>query len=192
MTKEQLTITKTILITTLILWIIGVIMTIMYELSQTPIIILGIIIIIMFLYYIIQYQKSMPPKPKKPTPPQLTPVNILKHNIKGGVKTKNWFKTKKKSTRNKLIGIHMELTTGGFRTFMIDADHKGFSYNNGKYLIDNKFKQWNSDTKLYWLQYHEKFALPIDTTIPISKIDKAISTSQIEEISYATNPDILE
>lgn len=90
------------------------------------------------------------------------------------------------------LGIQMELRDGSHTTFLQDVATVNFTYRGATYIIDDELKYFHKGMKLYCLDYHQDFALPIRRKIPLNALQKGIEESGITEVEHATNPIILE
>lgn len=92
------------------------------------------------------------------------------------------------------IGITMELNNGDYIQFLADAGKSDFKYRGKTYIIDENLKYFMSSSRLYFIDYHENFTLPIKRKIPLKEIQKSMTSEKYsqENIYYATNPKTLE
>jgi len=92
------------------------------------------------------------------------------------------------------ILVNMELNNGDFMMFVADAKEGGFKYKDKTYVIDDSYKYFVHGSKLYCLDYHESFSLPIKRKLPLKELQKGFKAGNFsqEEITYATNPEALE
>lgn len=88
----------------------------------------------------------------------------------------------------------MELNNGDTIEFIADAGKSSFNYRAKTYIIDEHLKYFKASARLYFLDYHENFTLPIKRKIPLKDIQKSMTSEKYsqENIFYATNPKTLE
>jgi len=142
----------------------------------------------------IKMKKNKKSETKPDSEPKIeTPVDVEleegkpKKMIKG---IKDVLLDKKFPDRTMLI--NMELRNGMHRTFMICTKKDNFNFMGGTYLIDTNLKYYLIDSKIWCLDYHQDFTLPIKRQIPIAEVQKAVEASGICEVESATNPATLE
>jgi len=99
---------------------------------------------------------------------------------------KQWWKRYMKP--QEVLMITMELRNGQHDCFVITTNEQSFKYKNGTYVIDNELKYYHLSAKLYALDYHQDCTMPIKKSIPVNEITKALESSEVSEIVYATNP----
>lgn len=92
------------------------------------------------------------------------------------------------------IGINMELVNGDIIEFIADAGKPDYKYRGKTYIIDENLKYFKSTSRMYFLDYHENFTMPIRRKIPLKEIQKGMTSQKYSEenIFYATNPKTLE
>lgn len=90
------------------------------------------------------------------------------------------------------ILINMEFNNGFHRSFIIPEKEASFEYQGGKYVVDPTKKYFNLDAKLYCLDYHESFSLPLKRELPIADVKETLESPGVSEIEYATSPKTLE
>jgi len=92
-----------------------------------------------------------------------------------------------------VIGINMQLESGRFIEFLIPINNTMFRYGGGRYVIDEELKYDKANSKFFWLDYHENFAIPIKREINIKVIKESLELSNIGvKIKLSTNPKVLE
>ncbi len=101
-----------------------------------------------------------------------------------------WFLDKYFPTN--IVLVHMELTNGFHRQFIVKEKDEGFVFKSKKYLFDDESKYYNIDAKLYTFDYHENITLPIKRKIPVSAIKKTLESLDEIDIEYAVNPSTLQ
>jgi len=67
-----------------------------------------------------------------------------------------------------------------------------FKYGNGMYLIDETLAHFNMSARVWELEYHQDFVLPIDRTINLSDVHKMASDLSVSDLDCAFNPANLE
>lgn len=98
----------------------------------------------------------------------------------------------KRFSKETTILINMELVNGMHKQFLVQEKAGQFKFNKGIYLIDNDSKYYNVNAEMFALDYHERFTLPIKRVIPISSIKKVLSSANVGEVEYSSNPHVLE
>jgi hypothetical protein len=88
---------------------------------------------------------------------------------------------------DKTILINMELRNGMHRHFVIALQGDRFEFEKGNYIIDDSFKYYDVDSKIYCLDYHQDCALPVKRRISLNNIKDSIAKSNIDIIN-AINP----
>lgn len=101
-------------------------------------------------------------------------------------------KIKDKFWPERAILINMELDTGFHITFILHTIEKIFTYTKRTYYIDETLKYWHINAKMYCLDYHQSFSMPIKRVIDHTKIRQAIEASGMCEVESAVNPSNLE
>lgn len=93
----------------------------------------------------------------------------------------------------KTMMINMELVNGMHQQFLsiIKSDNT-FRYRGKKYIVDAECKYYITDLKIWALDYHENFTLPIMRKIPVKAIKGTLKNTNMTEVEYATNPSTLE
>jgi hypothetical protein len=147
------------------------------------------------------------PKPSMVTPPeafekfnsQFLPNdapyrvdNIIQQNIKKANlnKTLNWFESFKfKYLDSSCLLVNMELVNGDYVTFLVYPINNSFYRNEKRYVIDEDVKYYNKSFKMYALDYHENFTLPLKRSIPVEKLKNSTAGTSIE---MAYNPSTLD
>lgn len=147
--------------------------------------------------------ENKPQTPTQPTPeptqrPQVATSDIEpplpsrsekydpKENQKWTVKLKDKF------WPDRSLLINMEMFTGNHTQFVIHTQDQEFNYAGGTYYIDTTLKYWVTNAKMYALDYHQGFSMPIQRIIRYDKVDQAIQASGLCEVEAATNPKNLE
>lgn len=88
---------------------------------------------------------------------------------------------------DKNIIINMELDNGENISFLIDIYNTSFKFKERLYIVDLSMQYYSLSAKLYCLDYHQSFSLPIRRKIDVSKIKDAIDEKNLE-CRNATNP----
>jgi hypothetical protein len=101
-------------------------------------------------------------------------------------------KIKEKIWPERSLLIHMEMANGNHTEFIIHTLDQEFDFGKGKYYIDDTLKYWMSNAKMYALDYHQGFSMPIKRMIQYDKVNAAIAASGLCEVEAATNPRNLE
>lgn len=91
----------------------------------------------------------------------------------------------------KALLVNMELTNGDHTTFVAYPQKESFVWEKKTYVIVNEYKYYNHATRMYCLDYHENFSLPVQRKIPLDQMRKAMAGSGITDIENATNPSTL-
>lgn len=96
--------------------------------------------------------------------------------------------------RSSAILINMELNNGDFMQFVANIEKGHFKFAGKTYIIDVALQYYLISARMYCLDYHESFTMPIKRRIPIKEIQKSMTSSKLNEehIFYATNPKTLE
>lgn len=93
---------------------------------------------------------------------------------------------------DKAILVNMELTNGDHTTFIAYPHKEKFEYEGNMYIIEPEFKYYNHAARMYCLDYHKDFVLPVKRRIPIEMLRKATAMEGITDIENATNPSTLK
>lgn len=106
------------------------------------------------------------------------------------IRLRNGFKLKYK--KHHLL-IRMEMRSGDHEEFLVDAQNfYGFKFKEGFYLFDNELKYYVASSKIYAMDFHQDYCLPIRRRIPLSEISKVLESLPDMEIENATNPKVLQ
>jgi len=116
---------------------------------------------------------------------ELTPLNLVKKQKKKD-RLVRWYRPQCAYL------INMELRNGDHTTFLINTAKDHFTYMKAKYVIDSNLKHYNINAKMYSLDYHQDFSLPIKRVFNVSSIKKAIKSTDMIDVELATNPSTLE
>jgi hypothetical protein len=103
------------------------------------------------------------------------------------------FKMKFKNSSS-LIVANMELLNGDIEMFVVEVKHKSFKILNGEYIVNEDYLKYNRTLKMWEAKYHQICSVPIDQTIPITKLTKGvqkIENSEVRDIVNNLNPEIL-
>jgi hypothetical protein len=120
----------------------------------------------------------------------MKPFNPIKKKFLTMPQMKQWWKTKMHP--QEALMITMELRNGQHDCFVVVPTGQSFFYKKGTYILDNELKYYHMGARMHALDYHQDFAMPIRKSIPVNEISKALASSQVSEIIYATNPLTLE
>lgn len=90
------------------------------------------------------------------------------------------------------ILVNMELANGDHIHFVGFIKKEKIEWNNKTYIVDHYAKYYDHAAKMYCLDYHESFTLPIIRKIPVSAMQKAVASTGITDIEMACNPATLE
>ena len=130
---------------------------------------------------------------------KLSPFARLKLLRGKGDKMKDFSHTKKfknkmkdKMFPDRAMLINMQMRNGMHRTFFIKPKKGHFTYMRGMYIIDTELRYYNIDAKMYSLDYHQEFPLPIKRNLDPNELKKAVKSSGIYEIENALNPSVLQ
>lgn len=120
-------------------------------------------------------------KPKLFDPLSWTSLKLWKNFIKDRLKL------------HKTVLIHMELSNGNWRSFLVVPEDGGFRYGNNFYCLDPDpdMKVYNMDAKHYQYWFHEAYSLPIKYKLPIQDVQKLFTKGEPKEIELSTNPSVL-
>jgi len=105
-----------------------------------------------------------------------------------GFKYKLWSKYHPLST----IKVNMELSNGEMFPFVVRLTNNGFVFDNGWYIIDEKYKYFDNNAKMWCFDFHEELCFPVDKKIKISEIKKKIYEDGDVELETAINPKSLQ
>ena len=94
--------------------------------------------------------------------------------------------------KGKTIICNFELLNGFHTTTILQIDTDKVWFKGKPYLIDDALKYFHLGMKSYCLDYHEGFSIPIQRKLPVDIISQTISSLNIGNISYATNPTTLK
>ena len=90
------------------------------------------------------------------------------------------------------IKVNMELSNGEVFPFVIRLTNGGFLFDGGWYIIDEKYKYYDNNAKLWCFDYHEELCFPVDKRIKITALKKAIYEDGEVELETAINPKSLQ
>jgi len=118
------------------------------------------------------------------------PVEANKEDRVNLIPKEGFFKKlfKKKIKEKKALLINMELVSGFVEHFLIEIKDESFTFNKGTYIVDLSQSAWDLTAKVYALDYHEGFCLPIKRHVDIGKLNTAIINSKEYDCETATNP----
>ena len=95
--------------------------------------------------------------------------------------------------RNESMIISMELSVGGCTRFIANVG-KGFFMRKKKlYIFDPEYKYYSHSEKMFCLDYHEDFVLPIKRKFPVKEIKEEFTLGDMapSDIENAINPQSL-
>lgn len=118
-----------------------------------------------------------------------TTVGIKKISIFGKIKKR--FVAWRKGPENQML-INMELRNGDHVSFTAPTRNRGFEFLGGIYLYDDNLKYYHQSSKMYALDYHQDFNLPVQRRIYINEVKKTLEQSGVSEVELATNPSTLQ
>ncbi len=90
------------------------------------------------------------------------------------------------------IKVNMELTNGEVMPFVVKLENGGFKFDNGWYIIDEKYKYFDNNARLWCFDFHEELCFPVSKKINLSEIKKAIYEGNDVELETAINPKSLQ
>jgi len=90
------------------------------------------------------------------------------------------------------IKVNMELSNGEVFPFVVKLTNGGFVFDNGWYIIDEKYKYYDNNAKLWCFDYHEELCFPVNKKIKIADIKKKIYEDGDVELETAINPKSLQ
>jgi len=90
------------------------------------------------------------------------------------------------------IKVNMELSNGEMFPFVVRLTNGGFVFDDGWYIIDEKYKFYDNNAKLWCFDFHEELCFPVDKRIKISDIKKSIYEDGDVELETAINPKSLQ
>lgn len=105
-----------------------------------------------------------------------------------GFKYKLWSKYHPLAT----IKVNMELSNGEVFPFVVKLTNNGFVFDGGWYIIDEKYKYFDNNAKLWAFDFHEELCFPVNKKIKISEIKKKIYEDGDVELETAINPKSLQ
>jgi len=90
------------------------------------------------------------------------------------------------------IKVNMELSNGEVMPFVVRLKNGGFIFDGGWYIIDEKYKYYDNNAKLWCFDYHEELCFPVDKKIKLGDLKKAIYENGDVELETAINPKSLQ
>jgi hypothetical protein len=90
------------------------------------------------------------------------------------------------------IKVNMELTNGSVMPFVVRIVNGGFIFDGGFYIIDEQYKYYDTNARLWCFDYHEELCFPVDKKINLSELKKAIYEDNDVELETAINPKSLQ
>ena len=88
--------------------------------------------------------------------------------------------------------INMELRNGDHLNFVVSAHANHFKFMKASYVVDSELKHYNKTTRKWALDYHQDFSIPIQRKLDVMTLTRAIESTGVVEVEYATNPSTLE
>ena len=121
-------------------------------------------------------------------------LKAYKINKKSGFLDAKGFKYKLMSKYHPLstVKVNMELSNGEMMPFVIRLTNGGFVFDGGWYIIDEKYKYYDNNAKLWCFDFHEELCFPVNKKIKISEIKKEIYEDGDVELETAINPKSLQ
>jgi mRNA-degrading endonuclease HigB of HigAB toxin-antitoxin module len=90
------------------------------------------------------------------------------------------------------IKVNMELSNGEVFPFCIRLTNGGFVFDEGWYIIDEKYKYYDNNAGLWCFDYHEELCFPVDKKINLGEMKKIIYEDGDVELETAINPKSLQ
>ena len=90
------------------------------------------------------------------------------------------------------IKVNMELSNGEMFPFCIKLTNGGFVFDDGWYIIDEKYKYYDNNAKLWCFDFHEELCFPVDKKIKITQLKNKIYEDGDVELETAINPKSLQ
>lgn len=90
------------------------------------------------------------------------------------------------------IKINMELSNGEVMPFVTKISNGGFIFDGGYYIIDEKYKYYDNNAKLWCFDYHEELCFPVNKKINLGELKKKIYEDSDVELETAINPKSLQ
>ena len=86
----------------------------------------------------------------------------------------------------------MELSNGEVMPFVTKISNGGFIFDGGYYIIDEKYKYYDNNAKLWCFDYHEELCFPVNKKINLGELKKKIYEDSDVELETAINPKSLQ
>jgi len=90
------------------------------------------------------------------------------------------------------IKVNMELSNGEVMPFVVKINNGGFVFDGGWYIIDEQYKFYDNNAKLWCFSYHEELSFPVNKKIVLSDLKKVIYEDDEVELETAINPKSLQ
>jgi len=90
------------------------------------------------------------------------------------------------------IKVNMELSNGEVMPFVVRLTNGGFVFDGGWYIIDEKYKYYDNNAKLWCFDYHEELCFPVNKRINLGELKKVIYEDNDVELETAINPKSLQ
>jgi len=118
-------------------------------------------------------------------------VNLLRH--KNLLDFTGWTKElKDKFNSGKTFLINMQLRNGTHTNLLVVLENKYFEYEDGRYIIDDDYKYYNSSSKIYCLDYHQDCCIPLKRNFNMRDIEEALSSNTDIDTETSINPKSLK
>ena len=88
--------------------------------------------------------------------------------------------------------VRMLLRNGDRKDVIIFSTDGSFRCLGGMYVIDESLAHFNMSARLWELEYHQDYTLPIDRSINMQEVRKMSSDPQVSDLDVAFNPYQLE
>jgi hypothetical protein len=88
--------------------------------------------------------------------------------------------------------VNMELRNGMHTHFMVELKWKCFDYEDGRYIIDDEYKYYDVDSKIYCLDYHQDCCLPLKRRFQMNLVMDAITQSGDIDTETSIDPKSLK
>jgi len=90
------------------------------------------------------------------------------------------------------VKINMELSNGEVMPFCIRLTNGGFLFDGGWYIVDEKYKYYDNNAKLWCFDYHEELCFPVNKKLNLGMLKKIIYEDDDIELETAINPKTLQ
>jgi len=104
-----------------------------------------------------------------------------------------WTRLKNRFRGHKAIIANFQLFNGDHDTVIAFLDEEGsFKYRDGIYITDDTLRYWHKGMRKYAYDYHEGLCIPVKREIPAKEIVMTMESTNLDNITYATNPSTLK